>query len=54
MRSPAQLTFARKAEAHPAVVVRGLRLEGDGTAQEIVIDADLDLFLPKFVLSRCF
>jgi F420-0:gamma-glutamyl ligase len=28
----------------PVVVVRGLRLEGDGTAQEIVIEHELDLF----------
>jgi coenzyme F420-0:L-glutamate ligase / coenzyme F420-1:gamma-L-glutamate ligase len=33
-----------KAEGVPAVVVRGLRLEGDGTAREIVIEAGLDLF----------
>jgi len=33
-----------KAEGIPAVVVRGLRLEGDGTAQEIVIEHELDLF----------
>ena len=33
-----------KAEGVPAVVVRGLRLEGDGTAQEIVIGPELDLF----------
>jgi hypothetical protein len=25
-------------------VVRGLRLEGDGTAREIVIEPELDLF----------
>jgi coenzyme F420-0:L-glutamate ligase / coenzyme F420-1:gamma-L-glutamate ligase len=33
-----------KAEGVPAVVVRGLVLEGDGTAQEIVIEPELDLF----------
>ncbi len=33
-----------KAEGVPAVVVRGLRLEGDGTAREIVIEHELDLF----------
>jgi coenzyme F420-0:L-glutamate ligase / coenzyme F420-1:gamma-L-glutamate ligase len=33
-----------KAEGVPAVIVRGLRLEGDGTAQEIVIEPELDLF----------
>jgi coenzyme F420-0:L-glutamate ligase/coenzyme F420-1:gamma-L-glutamate ligase len=33
-----------KAEGVPAVVVRGLRLEGDGTAREIVIEPELDLF----------
>jgi coenzyme F420-0:L-glutamate ligase/coenzyme F420-1:gamma-L-glutamate ligase len=33
-----------KAEGVPAVVVRGLRLEGDGSAQEIVIERELDLF----------
>ncbi|HZU20882.1 MAG TPA: coenzyme F420-0:L-glutamate ligase [Gaiellaceae bacterium] len=33
-----------KAEGVPAVVVRGLRLEGDGTAREIVIERELDLF----------
>jgi len=26
------------------VIVRGLQLEGDGTAQEIVIEPELDLF----------
>ncbi|MBA3842374.1 MAG: coenzyme F420-0:L-glutamate ligase [Actinobacteria bacterium] len=34
-----------KAEGVPVVVVRGLRLDGDGTAQEIVIEPKLDLFL---------
>jgi coenzyme F420-0:L-glutamate ligase/coenzyme F420-1:gamma-L-glutamate ligase len=33
-----------KAEGIPAVIVRGLQLEGDGTAQEIVIEPELDLF----------
>jgi coenzyme F420-0:L-glutamate ligase/coenzyme F420-1:gamma-L-glutamate ligase len=33
-----------KAEGVPAVVVRGLRLEGDGTARELVIEPELDLF----------
>jgi coenzyme F420-0:L-glutamate ligase / coenzyme F420-1:gamma-L-glutamate ligase len=33
-----------KAEGVPAVVVRGLRLDGDGTAREIVIEPELDLF----------
>jgi coenzyme F420-0:L-glutamate ligase/coenzyme F420-1:gamma-L-glutamate ligase len=33
-----------KAEGVPVVVVRGLRLEGDGTAREIVIEPELDLF----------
>lgn len=33
-----------KAEGVPVVVVRGLALEGDGTAQEIVIEPELDLF----------
>jgi coenzyme F420-0:L-glutamate ligase/coenzyme F420-1:gamma-L-glutamate ligase len=33
-----------KAEGVPAVVVRGLRLEGDGAASEIVIEPELDLF----------
>jgi coenzyme F420-0:L-glutamate ligase/coenzyme F420-1:gamma-L-glutamate ligase len=33
-----------KAEGVPAVIVRGLRLAGDGTAQEIVIEPELDLF----------
>jgi coenzyme F420-0:L-glutamate ligase / coenzyme F420-1:gamma-L-glutamate ligase len=33
-----------KAEGVPVVVVRGLHLEGDGTAQEILIEAELDLF----------
>jgi len=32
-----------KAEGVPAVVVRGLRLEGDGSGQEIVIEHELDL-----------
>jgi coenzyme F420-0:L-glutamate ligase/coenzyme F420-1:gamma-L-glutamate ligase len=33
-----------KADGVPAVIVRGLELEGDGTAQEIVIEPELDLF----------
>jgi len=33
-----------KAEGVPAVVVRGLKLEGEGSAQEIVIEHELDLF----------
>jgi coenzyme F420-0:L-glutamate ligase / coenzyme F420-1:gamma-L-glutamate ligase len=33
-----------KADGVPAVVVRGLSLAGDGTAQEIVIEWELDLF----------
>jgi coenzyme F420-0:L-glutamate ligase/coenzyme F420-1:gamma-L-glutamate ligase len=33
-----------KADGVPVVVVRGLRLEGDGTGQEIVIERELDLF----------
>ena len=33
-----------KAEGVPAVIVRGLHLEGEGTAQEIVIEPELDLF----------
>ena len=33
-----------KAEGVPAVVVRGLTLDGDGSAQEIVIEHELDLF----------
>ena len=33
-----------KAEGVPVVVVRGLQLEGDGTAREIVIEPELDLF----------
>jgi coenzyme F420-0:L-glutamate ligase/coenzyme F420-1:gamma-L-glutamate ligase len=33
-----------KAEGVPAVIIRGLELEGDGTAQEIVIEPELDLF----------
>ncbi|HEY6962415.1 MAG TPA: coenzyme F420-0:L-glutamate ligase [Gaiellaceae bacterium] len=33
-----------KAEGVPAVVVRGLRPEGEGTAREIVIEPELDLF----------
>ena len=33
-----------KAEGVPAVVVRGLRVAGEGTALEIVIEAELDLF----------
>jgi coenzyme F420-0:L-glutamate ligase/coenzyme F420-1:gamma-L-glutamate ligase len=34
-----------KADGIPAVVVRGLRLEGDGAARELVIGPELDLFL---------
>jgi coenzyme F420-0:L-glutamate ligase/coenzyme F420-1:gamma-L-glutamate ligase len=33
-----------KAEGVPAVVVRGLRLSGDGSAREIVIERELDQF----------
>ena len=33
-----------KAEGVPVVIVRGLRLEGDGSAGEIVIERELDLF----------
>jgi coenzyme F420-0:L-glutamate ligase/coenzyme F420-1:gamma-L-glutamate ligase len=33
-----------KAEGVPAVVVRGLKLDGDGSGQEIVIEHELDLF----------
>jgi coenzyme F420-0:L-glutamate ligase/coenzyme F420-1:gamma-L-glutamate ligase len=33
-----------KAEGVPAVVVRGLQLVGDGTAQELLIERELDLF----------
>jgi coenzyme F420-0:L-glutamate ligase/coenzyme F420-1:gamma-L-glutamate ligase len=33
-----------KAEGVPVVVVRGLRLQGDGSGQEIVIEHELDLF----------
>ena len=34
-----------KAEGVPVVVVRGLDLQGEGTAREIVIEPELDLFL---------
>jgi coenzyme F420-0:L-glutamate ligase/coenzyme F420-1:gamma-L-glutamate ligase len=34
-----------KAEGVPAVLVRGLDLQGEGTAGEIVIEPELDLFL---------
>jgi coenzyme F420-0:L-glutamate ligase / coenzyme F420-1:gamma-L-glutamate ligase len=33
-----------KADGVPAVIVRGLRLSGDGSGQEIVIERELDLF----------
>ena len=33
-----------KAEGVPAVVVRGLKLEGEGSAREIVIEHEFDLF----------
>ena len=33
-----------KADGLPVVLVRGLRIEGDGTAQELVIEPELDLF----------
>jgi coenzyme F420-0:L-glutamate ligase / coenzyme F420-1:gamma-L-glutamate ligase len=33
-----------KADGIPVVIVRGLRIEGDGTAQELVIEPELDLF----------
>ncbi|HEY2778140.1 MAG TPA: coenzyme F420-0:L-glutamate ligase [Gaiellaceae bacterium] len=33
-----------KADGIPAVIVRGLRLHGDGSGQEIVIEHELDLF----------
>jgi coenzyme F420-0:L-glutamate ligase/coenzyme F420-1:gamma-L-glutamate ligase len=34
-----------KADGIPAVLVRGLHLQGEGTAREIVIEPELDLFL---------
>ena len=34
-----------KAEGVPAVLVRGLDLQGEGTAREIVIEPELDLFV---------
>jgi coenzyme F420-0:L-glutamate ligase/coenzyme F420-1:gamma-L-glutamate ligase len=34
-----------KAEGVPAVLVRGLDLQGEGTARELVIEPELDLFL---------
>jgi coenzyme F420-0:L-glutamate ligase/coenzyme F420-1:gamma-L-glutamate ligase len=34
-----------KAEGIPVVIVRGLTIEGDGSAGEIVIEPELDLFL---------
>jgi coenzyme F420-0:L-glutamate ligase/coenzyme F420-1:gamma-L-glutamate ligase len=34
-----------KAEGVPVVIIRGLSLEGDGSAGEIVIEPELDLFL---------
>jgi coenzyme F420-0:L-glutamate ligase/coenzyme F420-1:gamma-L-glutamate ligase len=34
-----------KAEGVPAVLLRGLDLQGEGTAREIVIEPELDLFL---------
>ncbi len=34
-----------KADGVPAVLVRGLDLQGEGTAREIVIEPELDLFL---------
>jgi coenzyme F420-0:L-glutamate ligase/coenzyme F420-1:gamma-L-glutamate ligase len=33
-----------KAEGVPVVLVRGVAIEGDGTAQELVIEPELDLF----------
>jgi coenzyme F420-0:L-glutamate ligase / coenzyme F420-1:gamma-L-glutamate ligase len=33
-----------KAEGVPVVIVRGLRLDGDGSGREIVIEPELDLF----------
>jgi coenzyme F420-0:L-glutamate ligase/coenzyme F420-1:gamma-L-glutamate ligase len=33
-----------KAEGVPVVLLRGLKLDGDGSGQEIVIDPELDLF----------
>jgi coenzyme F420-0:L-glutamate ligase/coenzyme F420-1:gamma-L-glutamate ligase len=33
-----------KADGVPVVILRGLELEGDGTAQELLIEAELDLF----------
>ena len=43
--SAAAADLARgKADGVPVVVVRGLRLEGDGTGQDIVIEPELDLF----------
>jgi coenzyme F420-0:L-glutamate ligase/coenzyme F420-1:gamma-L-glutamate ligase len=33
-----------KAEGIPAAIVRGLQLEGDGSARELVMPPDRDLF----------
>ena len=40
----ADLVRTSKADGLPAVIVRGLSLEGDGTAVELVIPAERDLF----------
>jgi coenzyme F420-0:L-glutamate ligase/coenzyme F420-1:gamma-L-glutamate ligase len=40
----ADLLRTTKADGLPVVVVRGLRLEGDGSATELVIPAERDLF----------
>ncbi len=42
--APAADLSRGKAEGVPVVVLRGLQLEGDGTAQDIVIAPELDLF----------
>ncbi len=40
----ADLVRTSKADGLPVVIVRGLRLAGDGAATELVIPADRDLF----------
>ena len=40
----ADLVRTTKADGLPVVVVRGLRIQGDGAATELVIPADRDLF----------
>ncbi len=44
LAAAADLVRTTKADGLPVVIVRGVRTAGDGTATELVIPADRDLF----------